>query len=123
MTSWAWRPSGKPFLNAVLDPYVNRVLGCIVHDDMRRMEAAIRASDVDWTLLRSSGLFDTDDVTDHLVTSESADCVFTSRADLAAALLTELTERRFVRAARGVATTSVTPSILGMVRREMLAKR
>jgi putative NADH-flavin reductase len=119
----AWRPTGATFFNAVLDPYVNRVLGRTVHDDMRRMEALVRASDVDWTLVRASGLFDTDEVTDHLVSPGSADGVYTARVDLAAAMLDELTGRRFVRAAMGVATTSVTPSVLGLVRREILAKR
>ena len=118
-----WRPTGAFFFNAVLDPYVNRVLGRTVHDDMRRMEALVRASDVDWTLVRASGLFDTDEVTDHLVSAGSADGVYTARVDLAAAMLDELTGRRYVRTAMGVATTSVTPSVLGLVRRELLAKR
>lgn len=44
----------------VVDPVVTRVLGRTLYDDMRRMEAAVRASDLDWTIVRPSGLSDTE---------------------------------------------------------------
>ncbi|MGH3479579.1 MAG: NAD(P)-dependent oxidoreductase, partial [Nocardioidaceae bacterium] len=50
-----WRPSNAWFFNTVLDPYVNRRLGRTVHEDMRRMEALISDSGLDWTIVRASG--------------------------------------------------------------------
>lgn len=43
---------GAHFFNHVLDPLVNRRLGRTLHEDMRRMEAVIRETDLDWTLVR-----------------------------------------------------------------------
>ncbi|MEU5790114.1 NAD(P)H-binding protein [Micromonospora purpureochromogenes] len=115
-----WRPSNAFFFNHVLDPYVNRVLVRQVHQDMRRMEEVVRSSDLDWTIVRPSGLFEHPTVTDHLVAEGSADGVFTARADLAAAMLRELDERRFSRRAMGVATTDVKPGLVRLVRDEVL---
>ncbi|WP_431684079.1 NAD(P)-dependent oxidoreductase [Kitasatospora sp. KL5] len=115
----AWRPSGAFLFNHVLDPYVNRVLGRTLHEDMRRMEEVIRsAEDVDWTIARPSGLFTTLAPTGYLLAEDSADGLFTSRADLAAAMLAQLADDRFVRRAMGVATTEVKPGILGLLWRE-----
>jgi len=57
------RPSGEFSFNNVMDPLVNRRLGRTAHQDMRRMEALVRASDLDWTIARPSGLFDHPSVT------------------------------------------------------------
>lgn len=111
-----WRPSGEFFFNHVLDPYVNRVLAGRAHEDMRRMETLVRASGLDWTLVRPSGLFNTSGVTEYLVGRESADGLYTSRTDLAAAMLRELGEGRFVGEAMGVATTTVRPSVVQLLR-------
>ena len=58
-----WRPTGEFFFNNVMDPLVNRRLGRTAHQDMRRMEALVRDSDLDWTIARPSGLFDHPSVT------------------------------------------------------------
>jgi hypothetical protein len=116
------RSTGAHFFNHVLDPLVNRRLGRTLHEDMRRMEAVIRQTDLDWTLVRPSGLFEHPVVTDYHAAETSADGVFTARADLAASMLRELEERRYVRTAMGVITTAVTPNILG-VRRHLLGRR
>ncbi|WP_405012140.1 NAD(P)-dependent oxidoreductase [Kitasatospora sp. NBC_01539] len=119
----AWRPSGAFFFNHVLDPYVNRVVARAAHADMRRMEALVRRSAVDWTIARPSGLFDHPEVTDFGLAEDSADGVFTSRADLAAAMLGQLTDDRYVRRAMGVVTTDVRPRIPRMIWREVTRKR
>ncbi|MDH6577524.1 NAD(P)H-binding protein [Kitasatospora sp. MAP5-34] len=118
----AWRPSGAFFFNHVLDPYVNRVIARTAHEDMRRMEAVLGASDLDWTVVRPSGLFDNPAVTDYRLTEHSADGVFTARADLAASMLRQLTDDRFVRKAVGVVTTEVKPSIPRLIWREAVRK-
>jgi len=54
---------------------------------MRRMEALISDSGLDWTIVRASGLFNHPQVTGYQIAEGSADGVFTARTDLAAALL------------------------------------
>jgi len=119
----AWRPSGAFFFNHVLDPYVNRVIARTAHDDMRRMEAALRESPLEWTVVRPSGLFDHPEPTRYLTAEGSADGVFTARADLAAAMLRELVEERHVRRAMGVVTKDVKPSIPRLIWREAVRRR
>lgn len=118
-----WRPTGAHFFNHVLDPLVNRRMGRTLHEDMRRMEEVIRGTDLDWTLVRPSGLFDHPVVTDFHTTETSADGVFTARADLAASMLRELVERRYVRTAMGVITTAVKPNIAKLIWNEGVKKK
>ncbi|MGN9778802.1 NAD(P)-dependent oxidoreductase [Micromonospora sp. H33] len=118
-----WRPTGEFFFNTVMDPLVNRRLGRTAHEDMRRMEALVRDSDLDWTIARPSGLFDNPTVTRYRVEENVADGLFTARVDLAAAMVAQLTDDRFVRRAMAVITTDVRPSILGLIWREAVAKR
>jgi putative NADH-flavin reductase len=117
-----WRPTGAHFFNLVLDPLVNRRLGRTVHEDMRRMEDVIRRTDLDWTLVRPSGLFEHPVVTDYHTAETSADGVFTARTDLAASMLGELAERRYVRTAMGVITTAVKPNIARLIWNEGVKK-
>jgi putative NADH-flavin reductase len=123
VTDPRWRPSNAFFFNHVLDPYVNRVLGRTVHEDMRRMEAAIRAGELDWTIVRPCGLFDHPDVTGYVTEEDSADGLFTARSDLAAAMLAQLTDGSFVHKAMGVVTTQVRPSIARLIWTEATRKR
>jgi putative NADH-flavin reductase len=118
-----WRPTGAHFFNHVLDPLVNRRLGRTLHEDMRRMEAVIRRTDLDWTLVRPSGLFEHPVVTDYHAAENSADGVFTARADLAASMLRELEERRYVRTAMGVITTAVKPNVAKLIWHEGVKKK
>ncbi|MEW2177560.1 NAD(P)H-binding protein [Streptomyces sp. NPDC005406] len=119
----AWRPTGAHFFNHVLDPLVNRRLGRTLHEDMRRMEEVIRETGLDWTLVRPSGLFEHPVVTDYRTAPVSADGVFTARADLAASMLRELEERRYVRTAMGVVTTAVKPNIAKLIWNEGVKKK
>ncbi|GGN85529.1 hypothetical protein GCM10010112_66030 [Actinoplanes lobatus] len=114
---------GGFLFNRVLMPYVTRVLGKTMYDDMRRMEALVRASDVDWTILRPSGLYHLDSATEYAVVEGHADGRFTARVDLAAGMLAMLTDDRYVRATAGIITTVGIPTILQWIRREALASR
>ncbi|MFD9075498.1 NAD(P)-dependent oxidoreductase [Streptomyces lasiicapitis] len=118
-----WRPTGAHFFNHVLDPLVNRRLGRTLHEDMRRMEAVIRRTDLDWTLVRPSGLFEHPVVTNYHTAETSADGVFTARADLAASMLHEWEERLYVRTAMGVITTAVKPNIAKLIWNEGVKKK
>jgi uncharacterized protein YbjT (DUF2867 family) len=97
-------------------------MGKNLYDDMRRMEALVRASDLDWTIIRPSGLFATDGVTDYVVAENFVPHRFTSRADLADFLLRQATDTEFVRKAAAVATLSPQPTVLELIRNEALAK-
>ncbi|MFG2472415.1 NAD(P)-dependent oxidoreductase [Streptomyces canus] len=118
-----WRPTGAHFFNHVLDPLVNRRLGHTLHEDMRRMETVIRQTNLDWTLVRPSGLFEHPAVTDYHTAETSADGVFTARVDLAASMLNELEDRRYVRTAMGVITTTVKPNIAKLIWNEGVKKK
>lgn len=87
------------------------------------MEAVIGRTDLDWTFVRPSGLFEHPVVTDYQTAETSADGVFTARADLAASMLRELEERRHVRTAMGVITTAVKPNIAKLIWNEGLKKK
>lgn len=118
-----WRPSGEAFFNNVMDPLVNRRIARTAHDDMRRMEAIVRAEDLDWTIARPSGLFDHPTVTDYRVAEDVADGLFTARTDLAASMVAQLVDDRYVRRAMAVITTRVRPSIAGLIWREAVKKK
>lgn len=113
---------GGFLFNRVLLPYVTRVLGKTLYDDMRRMESLIRASDLDWTIVRPSGLYHLPSVTDYTLVEGHADHRFTARADLAASMLALLNDDRHLRTTVSVITTVDNPTLLRWIRREALAK-
>jgi uncharacterized protein YbjT (DUF2867 family) len=106
------------FFNWVLQPFVVSVLGKTVYEDMRRMEDLVRRSDVDWTIVRPSGLFDTELVSDYSLAEDHIDGRFTARSDLAAVMLAQVHDERYVRKTLAVATTENLPSMRQLVLRE-----
>jgi nucleoside-diphosphate-sugar epimerase len=111
-------PTGGFLFNRVLQPYVTRVLGRTVYDDMRRMEAIVTSSDTEWTILRPSGLFELPAVTEFSLTEEHGPGRLTARIDLAAAMVQQLSDTRFVGKVGHVITTRDNPSLLSMMWRE-----
>jgi len=70
-----------------------RLLGLVnrtIYDDMRRMELTLRESDAAWTVVRPAGLFAADHVTGYRVATGHEPGVSTSVADLADALVREV---------------------------------
>lgn len=118
-----WRPSGEFVFNTVIDPLINRRIARTAHEDMRRMEAQLGDSDLDWTVVRPSGLFDHPEVTGYRTEPDVADGLYTARVDLAAAMVTELTARRFVHRPMAVITTDVRPSVGALMWRETVGRR
>jgi putative NADH-flavin reductase len=114
----AYRPSDSLFFTRVLEPLFMRRPGRTTYDDLRRMESLVRASDLDWTIIRSCWLFDAAAVTDYWLAANSASGMFTARADLAASMLAQLADDRFIRKVVGVTTTAGTPSIIRQIWRE-----
>ncbi|MQY34344.1 hypothetical protein SRB17_23100 [Streptomyces sp. RB17] len=111
-------PGEGVFFRKVLEPFFARVVGRTVYDDMRRMEEIVRASGHDWTVLRPAGLFDTSEVSDYRLDSGRLPGRFTSRADLAHALVREAVTDGHARAFLDVRTTEGTPRFLDLVKKE-----
>jgi putative NADH-flavin reductase len=109
---------GGFLLNRVLQPLVIATIGKTTYADMRRMEEHLRGSDLDWTVIRPSGLFDTPGVTRYELHEDQAPGIFTSRADLAASLLEQASDTRFIRKAVAVTTSEGIPTLFQMLRRE-----
>ncbi|MBL1108585.1 NAD(P)H-binding protein [Streptomyces sp. 5-8] len=114
---------GGFLFNRVLLPYVTRVLGRTLYDDMRRMETLVRASGLDWTIVRPSGLYHLPSATDYSLVEGHADGRFTARVDLAASMLDLLDDDRHLRTTVGVVTTVDNPTLMQWIRREALARR
>ncbi|MCZ4123398.1 NAD(P)-dependent oxidoreductase [Streptomyces sp. H39-S7] len=114
---------GGFLFNRVLLPYVTRVLGKTLYDDMRRMETLVRASDLDWTIVRPSGLYHLPSVTDYTLVAGHADNRFTARVDLAAGLLALLDDDRHLRTTLSVTTTAANPTMLQWIRHEARARK
>ena len=110
LTDPEYRPTADFFYRRVIDPIVNRRLARTTHEDMRRAEAIVRASSLDWTIARPAGLFDHPAPTTYELLENHADGLFTARADLAAGMLAQLTEDKFSRRAMAVITTEITPT-------------
>ncbi|MGA0565743.1 NAD(P)-dependent oxidoreductase [Rathayibacter sp. KR2-224] len=111
-------PHGGFFFERMLQPYVTRVLGKTLYDDMKRMEALLADSAVDWTVMRPSGLFDADAVSDYRIAERYLPQKFTSRIDLADAMLRQLDDDRFVGATAAVGTLAGAPSVAQLMMRE-----
>jgi putative NADH-flavin reductase len=111
-------PGETFFFRRVLEPFIARTMGRTVYEDMRRMEEIVRDSDHEWTVVRPAGLFDADAVSDYRVATSRLPGRFTSRADLANALLREAVGDLHVRAFIDIRTTDGVPSILDVIRKE-----
>jgi putative NADH-flavin reductase len=85
---------------------------------MKQMETLLRESDVNWTVVRPSGLFETPAVTDYQVAEDHIRGQFTSRADLADCMLKQLATDQYSRKVMAVATFSVRPSVVKFMLQE-----
>lgn len=116
-------PLGGFVFERIIQPLVVNRLGRTLYDDMRRMEAAVTASDLAWTIVRPSGLFDAPAVSDYLVAPDHVGHRYTARIDLADCLLREAGSDRHVGRTIAVATPSASPSILQLIWREGIRKK
>lgn len=109
-------------LNRVMQPLISRTIGKSTYADMRVMERIVRESGLDWTIVRPSGLFDADDVSEYRVADGPLDGVFTSRADLADLLVRQAAENRFVGKTIEITTSQGAPTLLQVIRREAFGR-
>ena len=87
------------------------------------METLVGNSNLDWTIVRSSGLSWTPAVTDYQAAERSIDGRFTSRADLADVMLKQHTDEQYLHKAVAVATRSGTPQLLCVPLEEGISKK
>ena len=97
VTSSAVDPDGFPATSLMnklvgrylIGPVIHR-LGRTMYEDMLRMEGIIRASSLNWTILRPPALFDKDSVGPVETSSEPMAAQFVARQDLASIMLAEI---------------------------------
>jgi putative NADH-flavin reductase len=114
---------GGLFFERILKPLITVTIGRTMYADMRRMESLVMNSELDWTIVRPSGLFDTPAVTDYQMAEGHIRGRFTARVDLADCLLRQLTSDQYLHKAVAVATFAVQPTILELIRKEAFQNR
>jgi putative NADH-flavin reductase len=116
-------PLGGFIFEKIIQPYVVGKLGRTVYDDMRRMEAIVSGSDLAWTIVRPSGLFEAPAVSAYQVAIDHVGHRFTARIDLADCLLRQALSDTYVRSAIAVATPGASPSMLKLIWQEGIRKK
>ena len=109
--------TSAPFPLRLFEPVITKTIGKTVYDDIRLMESVVRDSDLDWTIVRPSGLFDLPYVTEYLAGEVDPIGAFTSRSDLADYLVA-LAAHRGSHDTVTVSTTAGTPTMWQMIRCE-----
>ncbi|MCG5213645.1 SDR family oxidoreductase [Streptosporangium sp. KLBMP 9127] len=113
-------PTGETLIyRKVIMPLLIR-MGRPLYEDAGRMEEIVARTDLDWTVIRPSGLFDGGAVTDYTVGPPQMVGRFTARRDLADALIREAVDGSNVRSIVEVITTEGTPSIYRVFLKEAL---
>jgi putative NADH-flavin reductase len=102
----------------VLKPFITNVIGKTMYADLLRMEQLVMDSDLDWTIVRPSGLFETSTVTEYRLAEGFLPEHFTSRADLAACMLQQAASDQYRRKTLAVATVAVKPKMLQLLLKE-----
>src|SRR6266699_3148241 len=114
---------GGFIVEKILKPIIINSIGRTLYADMQRMETLVMNSDLDWTIVRPSGLFETPTVTDYQVAEAFIRGMYTSRADLADCMLHQLTTDQYLQKAVAVATVSVRPNLFQFLWREAVSKK
>lgn len=117
------RTQGKFFLDRVVEPFLTKVIGRTLYDDMRRLEAMVIASDLDWTIVRPPSLSDGDGVGDYQVGERFLPGTSTTRPDLAAFLIAQLNDRQFIRKIAAIVSPYASPSLLKIIWKDGIRKR
>jgi uncharacterized protein YbjT (DUF2867 family) len=106
-----------PLTLRLVEPIITRTIGKTLYDDIRRMEAIVRDSGLDWTIVRPSLLFDLPQPTNYVAGQVDPVGPFTARIDVADYMLALAGQAK-----RGntviVSTVEHTPTLWQSVRRE-----
>jgi nucleoside-diphosphate-sugar epimerase len=107
-----------PLTLRLFAPIITRTIGKTVYDDIRRMEASVRGSGLDWTIVRPSGLFDLTEATNYVAGEIDPIGAFTARIDLADYLVKLAEDTTASQNTVVVSTTEHTPTLWETIRRE-----
>lgn len=110
--------TGAPFALRLFEPVITKTIGKTVYDDIRLMESVVRESELDWTIVRPSGLFDLPYVTEYTAGEVDPVGAFTSRCDLADYLVALTAKNGGGHDTVTISTTENTPTMWQMIRRE-----
>jgi putative NADH-flavin reductase len=102
----------------VFEPVISRTIGKTVYDDLRCMESIVRESDLDWTIVRPSILFDVDHTTGYIAGDVPPVGGFTARIDLAHFLTTLIDDAASIGATPIVSTTEGAPTFWEYMKRQ-----
>ena len=111
-----------PLSLRLFEPIITRTIGKTVYDDIRRMETVVRASELDWTIVRPSGLFDLSQRTNYVAGEVDPVGAFTSRIDLAHYLTMLACDQATGGRVVTISTTEHTPTLWQVIRREAVNK-
>lgn len=95
-------------------------MGRTLYDDMVRMEQLVRATDLDWTIVRPSALFNTNMISNYHFGPPQSPGLYTSRIDLAHSLLAEVTDNAHVYEVVSVFTTEGVPTFGDVLKKEVM---
>jgi uncharacterized protein YbjT (DUF2867 family) len=107
-----------PFALRIFEPVITRTIGRTTYDDQRRMEDVVRASGLDWSVVRPSGLFDLAEPTNYVAGEVDPVGGFTARIDLADYMITLADDPSAAGKTVVLSTTENTPTMWQMIRRE-----
>ena len=105
-------------LERVFERVIARTIGKTVYDDLRRMEAIVEDSGLDWTIVRPSILFDLDHPTGYIAGDVPPVGIFTARIDLAHYMTTLMDDVASIGAAHTVSTTEGAPTFWENIKRQ-----
>ena len=118
-----YRSSDSIIFTRLMEPLFMRLPGRTLYADNRRMEELIRASSLDWTIVRACWLFNSTAMGGYQIIEGSIHGMFTARGHLAACLLGQLADDRYIRKTIGIVTSSGTPSVPQQIWREAARKQ
>lgn len=99
-------------------PRILLTIGRTVYEDIRRLEAVVTASALDWTIMRPLGLIDADPPTKYSIAEDHIPGRVTARQDLASAIADQLGQEDYYRKFVAVATTNKNMSVGQTIWRE-----
>jgi putative NADH-flavin reductase len=102
----------------IFEPVISHTIGKTVYNDLRRMEAIVRDSDLNWTIVRPSILFDLAHPTGYIAGDVPPVGGFTARIDLAHYLTTLVDDAASIGATPIVSTIEGAPTFWENIKRQ-----
>jgi NAD(P)H-binding len=113
---------GVPYSRKPIDLYsagTANIIAAMTYHGLRRLAVA-GTGRLDWTIVRACWLFNSPSMEGYQVIEGGIHGMFTSREHLAACLLAQLADDRYIRKTIGIVTTSGPPSVPQQIWREVI---